>query len=47
MKPECLNDQNVDVCITGPDGAVAMLSDNGLVGTGFASRYRFQPRAGF
>ena len=28
---------------TGPDGAVV----NGLVGTGFASRYRLQPRAGF
>ena len=27
--------------------AVAMSSANGLVGTGFVSRYRFQPRAGF
>ena len=26
----------------GPNGAVAMSSDNGLVGTGFASRYRPQ-----
>ena len=32
---------------TGPDGAVAVSSANGLVGTGFASRYRLQPRAGF
>ena len=32
---------------TGPDGAVVMSSANGLVGTGFASRYRHQPRAGF
>ena len=32
---------------TGPDGAVAMSSANGLVGTGFTSRYRLQPRAGF
>ena len=28
--------------ITGPNGAA-----NGFVGTGFASRYRLQPRAGF
>ena len=33
--------------ITCPDGAVAMLSANGLVGTGFASQYRLQSRAGF
>ena len=32
---------------TGPDGAVAKSSANWLVGTGFASWYRFQPRAGF
>ena len=32
---------------TGPDGAVATSSVNGLVGTGFASRYRLQPRVGF
>ena len=32
---------------TGPDGAVAMSSANGLVGTGFASWYQLQPRAGF
>ena len=32
---------------TGPDGTVAMSLANGLVGTGFVSRYRFQPRAGF
>ena len=32
---------------TGPNGAVAMSSVNGMVGTGFASRYRLQPRAGF
>ena len=29
------------VC-TGPNGAVAMSSANGLVGTGFASRYQLQ-----
>ena len=29
-----------------PDGAVVMSSANGLVGTGFASRYQLQPRAG-
>ena len=28
-------------------GAVVMSSANGLVGTGFASRYRLQPRAGY
>ena len=32
---------------TGPDGAVAKSSVNGLVGTGFASQYQLQPRAGF
>ena len=32
---------------TGPDGAVVMSSANGLVGTGFASRYRLQSRAVF
>ena len=32
---------------TGPDGAVVMPSANSLVGTGFVSRYRLQPRAGF
>ena len=36
---------------TGPDGSVAMSSANRLEGTlevtGFASRYRLQPRAGF
>ena len=32
---------------TGPDGAVFMSSANGLVGTGFASQYRLQPRAFF
>ena len=31
---------------TSPDGAVAMSLANGLVGTGIASRYRLQPRAG-
>ena len=31
---------------TGADGAVVMSSANGLVGTGFASRYRLQPRVG-
>ena len=32
---------------TGSNGTVVMSSVNGLVGTGFASRYRLQPRAGF
>ena len=32
---------------TGSDCAVVMSSANVLVGTGFASRYRLQPRAGF
>ena len=32
---------------TGPDGALVMSSANGLVGTGFVSRYRLRPRAGF
>ena len=32
---------------TSSDGAVVMSSANGPVGTGFASRYRLQPRAGF
>ena len=31
---------------TDTDGTVAMSSANGLVGTGFATRYRLQPRAG-
>ena len=29
------------------EGAIAMSSANGLVGTGFACRYRIQPRPGF
>ena len=33
--------------ICGSDGAVAKSSANGLVGTGNASQYRLQPRAGF
>ena len=32
---------------TSPDDAVVMSSANGLVGTGFASWYRLQPRARF
>ena len=32
--------------ITGPGGAMAMLSVNELVGTGFASRYWLQHRTG-
>ena len=32
---------------TGLDGAVAMSSVNGLIGTGFASQYRLQPKRGF
>ena len=35
------------VCLTGPDGAVTMSSANGLVGTGFVSRYRLQPERVF
>ena len=31
----------------GPDGAMAMSSAYGLLGTGFASRYRLQPKVGF
>ena len=31
---------------TGPNGSVAKSSANGLVDTGFAYRYRLQPRAG-
>ena len=45
------NDLSVSTVIfclyTGPDGAVGVSSGNGLVGTGFATRYRLQPRAGF
>ena len=33
--------------ITGLDGTVTMSSANGLVGTGFTSRYWLQPRDGF
>ena len=33
--------------IPAPDGTVAKSSANGLVGTGFASWYLLQPRAGF
>ena len=36
-----------DRAMTGPNDAVAMSSTNGLVGIGFASRYRLQPRAVF
>ena len=38
---------NVEGFNTGFGGTVAMSSANGLVGTGFASRYRLLPRAGF
>ena len=31
----------------GHDGAVVMLSANGLVGTRFTSQYQLQPREGF
>ena len=37
---------NVEGFNTGFGGTVAMSSANGLVGTGFASRYRLLPRAG-
>ena len=30
-----------------PNGTVVKSSANGLVGTGFTSRYQLQPRAGF
>ena len=33
--------------LTSPDGTVVMSSTNGLVGTGFVSRYWLQPRTGF
>ena len=33
--------------LTGLNGTVAMSSVDGLVGTGFASWYRLQPRADF
>ena len=33
--------------ISGPDGAVAKSTANGVVGIGFVSRYRLQPKAGF
>ena len=33
--------------MTGPDGAMAKSLANGLVGTGFVSRYRLQPIADF
>ena len=33
--------------MTGPNGAVAKSSINGLVGTGFTHQYQLQPRAGF
>ena len=39
-------DMYISISLTGPDGAVAMSSANGLVGTGFASLYHLQPRAG-
>ena len=35
------------IVLTGPDGAVVIVLANGLVGTGFTSRYWFQHRAGF
>ena len=41
------NAENYNSTNTGPDDSVTMSSANGLVGTGFASRYRLQPRAGF
>ena len=35
------------IAVAGNDGAVVKSSANGLVGTGFAPRYRLQPRAVF
>ena len=35
------------VRLPNPDGTVALSSANGLVGSGFASRYRLQPRPVF
>ena len=42
-----INTDNTVLLFTGPDGAVVMSSANGLVGTGFSSRYRLEPRACF
>ena len=43
----CLNRGSSVYRTTGPDDAVAESSANGLVGTGFTSRYRLQPQSGF
>ena len=47
LKVICTSFVNLRLKETDPDGAVVMSSANRLVGTGFASRYRLQPRAGF
>ena len=44
---ECIKHVLYDSLITGPAGVVVMSSANGMVGTGFSSRYRLQPREGF
>ena len=42
------NNIEIEIIIeTGSDGAVARLSANGLVGTGFTSWYWLQPKATF
>ena len=40
-------DTNSKRYITGLDGSVAKTSANGMIDTGFASRNRLKPRAGF
>ena len=39
--------ENIKILLYWPDDTLAMSSANGLVGTGYASRYRLQPRVGF
>ena len=45
--PSSLSITSNRVNSAGPDGAVDVSSASGLVGTGFTSRYRLQPTAGF
>ena len=42
-----INGGEINVSQTGLNGAVIKPSSNSLVGTGFASQYQLQPRAGF
>ena len=46
-KPATICDQHIFKSDTGPDGTLAISSANGLVGTGFISQNRLQPRTGF